>query len=33
MRTRQMLDRFAALDLSPNWYSVLSADLTLVWVN
>ncbi|MCX7585312.1 sensor histidine kinase [Phenylobacterium sp. 58.2.17] len=28
-----MLDRFAALDLSPNWYSVLSADLTLVWVN
>lgn len=28
-----MLDRFEALDLSPNWYSVLSSDLTLVWVN
>lgn len=28
-----MSDRFAALDLSPNWYSVLTADLTLVWVN
>lgn len=28
-----MHDRFAALDLSPNWYAVVSADLTLVWVN
>lgn len=28
-----MSDRFAALDLSPNWYAVVAADLTLVWVN
>ena len=28
-----MIDRFAALDLSPNWYAVVSSDLTLVWVN
>ena len=28
-----MTDRFAALDLSPNWYAVVSSDLTLVWVN
>jgi len=28
-----MIERFAALDLSPNWYAVVSADLTLVWVN
>jgi two-component sensor histidine kinase len=26
-------NRFAALDLSPNWYAVVSADLVLVWVN
>jgi PAS domain S-box-containing protein len=28
-----MTDRFAALDLSPDWYAVVSADLTIVWVN
>lgn len=28
-----MTERFAALDLAPDWYAVVSADLTMVWVN